>query len=60
MNHSFLYFKQGLLCGTAISGSLTYIFTTLYINKYYILIPNNISYFLDTYTKIIDNVNATD
>jgi hypothetical protein len=45
------YFKHGILIGCIFGGSLTYIITTLYIDKYYILIPNKMSSFLDTYTK---------
>ena len=42
-------FKHGILIGCIFGGSLTYIVTTIYIDKYYILIPNKMSYFLDTY-----------
>ena len=37
------YFKHGLFVGCIFGGALTYIITILYIDKYYILIPNKVS-----------------
>ena len=53
-------FKHGLLVGCIFGGSLTYIITRLYIDKYYMLIPNKMSYFLDTYKweEIIKKING--
>jgi hypothetical protein len=57
MNNFFLsmnsyYFKHGILIGCIFGGSFTYIITTLYIDKYYILIPNKMSSFHRYIAKI--------
>ena len=45
-------FNQGLLLGSIISGSFTYIFTRMYIEKHYFLIPNKKYSLIEMYRKL--------
>jgi hypothetical protein len=49
-----LDFKKGMLVGSLISGSFTFIFTKMYVNKNSIFIPSN-EYILDVYKQMIFN-----
>jgi len=48
-------FKKGFFIGSIFSGSLTYLFTNMYIDRYYFLTPNKMSSFIETYKKMNDD-----
>jgi hypothetical protein len=52
---SLLQFKKGLIIGTIMSGSISSLLTKLYIDKYYILFPNTIDSYINTYKKRNNN-----
>jgi hypothetical protein len=49
-----LDFKKGILIGGLITGSFTYMFTKMYLNKNNIIIPSN-AHILDVYKRMIIN-----
>jgi hypothetical protein len=49
------YFTQGFIIGSLFSAGLSCHLTNIYIHKYYILIPSNMSDFLETYKKMVIN-----